>query len=144
MGTTTPTQPFVRRWAKAICLGAVLAVAFGAFLAARNPDRPFWVQLIIFGGTAWPILAAALQWLVFDRATVEAEIDRGRDSVEYSWHQEAAATSFYTLIGGLIAIQTLGDVADLAWLSPVGIEHVLVLGGLTYGGSLLYLRARQA
>lgn len=143
MSISTPTQPFVRRWAKAIGFGAVLALAFGAFLASRNPERDFWLQVVVFAATGWPILAGALQWLWFDRKSVEAELDRGRDSIEHFWHQEAAATSFYTLIGGLIALETLGDVAQLDWLSPIGLVHVLTLGALTYLASLLYLRAKH-
>lgn len=143
MSMSTPTQPLVRRWASAVVLGAVLALAFGAFLAWRNPERDFSLQVAVFAATAWPILAGALQWLWFDRKAVEADIDRGRDSIEHSWHQEAAAASFYTLIGGLIAFETLGDVAHLTWLSPIGLIHVLTLGGLTYLGSLLYLRAKH-
>ena len=144
MSISTPTQPFLRRWAKAIGLGAVLALAIGAYLASRNPERPFWIQVAVFAATGWPILTGALQWLWFDRQAVEADLDKGRHSIEHSWHQEAAATSFYTLIGGLIALETLGDVAHLDWLSPIGLTHVLTLGALTYLGSLLYLRAQQA
>jgi hypothetical protein len=144
MGITTPTQPFVRRWARAIVLGAVLALAFGALMAWRNPERPFWLQVAIFAAMSWPIVAGSLQWLWFDRETVEAELDKGRDSIEHSWAQEAAATSFYTLIGGLIVLQTLGDVARIGWLSPIGLVHVVTLGGLTYVGSLLYLRAKHS
>lgn len=143
MSISTPTQPFVRRWARATVLGAVLALAFGAFLAWRNPERPFWLQVAVFAATGWPILAGALQWLWFDRKAVEADLDRGRDSIEHSWHQEAAATSFYTLIGGLIVFETVGDVAQLDWLSPIGLVHVLALGALTYLASLLYLRAKH-
>lgn len=143
MSLSTPTQPVVRRWVRAVVLGAVLALAVGTFMAWRNPERDFWLQVAVFAATAWPILAGALQWLWFDRKTVEAEIDRGRDSIEFSWHQVAAATSFYTLIGGLMALETLGDVAQLAWLSPIGLIHVLALGGLTYVASLLYLRAKH-
>ena len=144
MSMTTPTRPLVRRWARATVLGAVLALAFGALMAWRNPERPFWVQVVIFAATGWPILAGALQWLWFDRETVDAELDKGRDSIEHAWHQEAAATSFYTLIGGLIALETVGDVARIAWLSPIGLVHVLALGGLTYVGSFLYLRAKHS
>ena len=143
MSITTPTQPLVRRWARAIVLGAVLALAFGAFVAWRNPERNFWLQVVVYAATSWPILAAALQWLWFDRETVEADIDKGRDSIEHSWHQEAAATSFYTLIGGLIVFETVGDVAQLHWLSPIGLVHVLALGTLTYLASLLYLRVKH-
>ena len=144
MSISTPTQPSVRRWARAIALGAVLALAFGAFVAWRNPERDFWLQVVVFAATAWPILAGALHWLWFDRQAVEADIDKGRDSIEHSWHQEAAATSFYTLIGGLIVFETIGDVAQLTWLSPIGLVHVLALGALTYLASLLYLRAKHS
>lgn len=144
MSIAKPTQSFVRRWARAIVLGAVVALAFGVLLAWRNPERPFWVQVLVFAAVGWPILASALQWLWFDREAVEADLDKGRDSIEHSWHQEAAATSFYTLIGGLIALETVGDVAKLGWLSPIGLTHVLVLGALTYLASLLYLRAKQS
>lgn len=142
--SSTLTQPFVRHWAKAIILGAVLALAFGAFLASRNPGRAFWLQVAVFAATSWPILAGALQWLWFDRKAVEADLDKGRHSIEHSWHQEAAATSFSTLIGGLVAFETLGDVAHLEWLSPIGLTHVLALGALTYLGTLLYLRAKHS
>lgn len=144
MVISTPTRPLLRRWSRSIVLGAALALTFGAFMAWRNTERPFWLQLAVFAATAWPVLAAALQWLWFERKSVEADIDRGRHSIEFSWHQEAAATSFYTLIGGLIALQTLGDVAQIDWLSPIGMVHVLTLGGVTYIASLLYLRAKHA
>ena len=74
---------------------------------ASYPERPFWAQVLVFAATGWPILAGALQWLWFDRQAVEADLDKGRDSIEHSWHQDAAATSFYTLIGGLIALETI-------------------------------------
>lgn len=144
MSTSTPTQPVVRRWAKAVALGAVLALLFGILIAWRNPERAFWIQVPVFAATSWPIIASALQWLWFDRERVDADLDRGRDSIEHAWHQEAAATSFYTLIGGLIALETLGDVAQLDWLSPIGLVHVLALGGVTYLGSLLYLRVKHS
>ena len=144
MSTPASAQPFVRRWARALGLGAVLALAFGALMAARNPEQPFGLQVAVVAATAWPIIAGALQWLWFDRDTVNAEVDRGRDSIEHSWRQEAAATSFYTLIGGLVALDTLGDVARITWLSPIGLVHVLALGGVTYVGSYLYLRAQHS
>ena len=37
----------------------------------------------------------------------------------------------------------LGDVAQLHWLSPIGLVHVLALGTLTYLASLLYLRVKH-
>ena len=99
---------------------------------------------MVFAATGWPILAGALQWLWFDRKAVDADLDKGRHSIEHAWHQEAAATSFYTLIGGLVAFETIGGVAHLDWLSPIRLVHVLALGAVAYLASLLYLRAKHS
>lgn len=145
MNTTTDRNTsFLRSWARAVALGAVLALAFGAVLAWRNPDRPFWLQLAVFTATSWPILTIGLQMLWFDREATDAEIDRESESIEHAWHREAGQTAFYTLIGGLIAMETLGDVAHISWLSPIGLVHVLVLGLVTYAASYLYLRRKNS
>ena len=63
-------------------------------------------------------------------------------SVEHAWTQEAGATAFFTMIGGLIFLDTVGDVLNLSWMSPVGLTHALVLGFGTFAVSYGWLRAR--
>lgn len=142
--TTSTTRTGVRGWGPAILTAAPIAAGIGAFLAWRNPDLPFWAALAAFAAATWPILAAALQLLWFDRDATNTDLDKQVQSVEHAWHQEAAATAFYTLIGGLIAVDLVGGVAKIGWLSPIGLPHVLILGLGTYALSFLSLRSRQS
>ena len=90
----------------------------------------------------WPVLTIALQMLVFDRRATDAEIDRAKDDVERAWFQEAGATAFVTLIGGLSLCPGPRRGLRIPWLSPIGLTHVLVLGLGTFALSYLWLRRR--
>lgn len=132
----------LRTWVPAIAAGLVLAVAAGAAYAWRNPGQPRLLSIVVMAILTWPVLTIALQMLVFDRRATDAEIDRAKDDVERAWFQEAGATAFVTLIGGLTCVQALGDAFRIPWLSPIGLTHVLVLGLGTFALSYLWLRRR--
>lgn len=132
----------VRRWLPATLAGLVVALAFAALVASRRPDWPAAVALVVFTATTWPVAAVGLQMLWFDRARTDREIAQGELDVERAWFQEAAATAFVTMVGGLVLLDGVGDALDLGWMSPVGLTHALVLGLGTFGLSYLWLRAR--
>lgn len=146
MSTTTQTKgqtpTTARRWAAATLIGLVAAIALGALYSWRNPDQPLAVSLLVMSLMTWPVLTVAFQMLWFDRARTDAEFHRAKDDVERSWVQEASATAFATLIGGLICFEYLGAALRLSWLSPIGLPHVLVLGLGTFALSYLWLRRR--
>ncbi|MGG5258366.1 hypothetical protein [Phycicoccus avicenniae] len=131
-----------RRWLPATLLGLAVALAFAGLVVSRRPDWPAAVGLTVFTLTTWPVVTVGLQMLWFDRARTDREVAQGEMSVERTWFQEAAATAFVTLIGGLLFLDGVGDALDVGWMSPVGLPHALVLGLGTFGLSYLWLRAR--
>ena len=132
----------VRRWLPATLVGLAVALAFAALVASRRPDWPLATALVVFTATCWPVVTVGLQTLWFDRARTDREIAQGELSIEHAWSQEAAATAFVTMLGGLVFLEGVGDALDVGWMSPVGLPHALVLGLGTFGLSYLWLRAR--
>lgn len=140
MGATIRST--VHGWWRAMLVGLVLALLFGALVASRNPQHELALVVGVTGVITWLIFAAALQLFLFDRAATERDLAKGELSVEHAWTQEAGATAFFTMIGGLIFLDTVGDVLNLSWMSPVGLTHALVLGFGTFAVSYGWLRAR--
>lgn len=132
----------VRRWLSATLVGLAAALAFAGLVVSRRPDWPVGVALAVFTATTWPVVTVGLQTLWFDRARTDREIAQGELSIERAWSQEAAATAFVTMTGGLVFLEGVGDALDVRWLSPVGLPHALVLGLGTFALSYLWLRAR--
>lgn len=134
---TAPTPRTLRQWLPATLVGFLLATAFGAAYAWRNPGRPAVVSLIAMVLVIWPVLTTGLQPLWFDRERTDAEIDRGKEDVERMWITEASSAAFFGTMGGLVALDSLGSLLKISWLSPIGLTHVLVLGlglfALSYG-----------
>ena len=140
--TLEPVSTKVRRWVPAVVCGLVAALAFAAVVVWRNPDKPVLVSMIVYTFCTWPILTWAFQMLVFDREGTNAEIDAGKETVERAWSREAAETAFFALMGGLLLLDTIGNVFRIGWLDPIGMVHVYVLGLGTYAASYLWLRVR--
>ena len=136
-------RSMVQSWWRSAVLGLALALLFGALMASRNPDDPASVVVVVAALTTWPVVAVALQVLWFDRATTERDIAQGELGVEHAWFQEAAATAFATMIGGLLFLEGVGVALDVSWMAPVGLVHALVLGLGTFAGSYLWLRFAQ-
>lgn len=133
----------LRSWLPAVLVGGVTATGLAAVYAWRNPDLPAALAFGVMLALTWPILAAGAQILWFDRERTDADIERHAHDVERAWLQEAAATAFATLMGGLIALEYLGDALRLSWLSPIGLTHVLALGSGTFCASYAWLRLRN-
>ena len=133
-------RSMVQSWWRSAVLGLALALLFGALMASRNPDDPASVVVVVAALTTWPVVAVALQVLWFDRATTERDIAQGELGVEHAWFQEAAATAFATMIGGLLFLEGVGGALNVSWMAPVGLVHALVLGLGTFAGSYLWLR----
>lgn len=140
MGTTIRST--ISTWWRATLAGFVLALLFGALVASRNTRDEAWLVVVVTALVTWPVMTVALQVFWFDRASTEREVAQGELSVEHAWFQEAAATAFVTMIGGLLFLDAVGDALNLAWMSPVGLTHALVLGLGTFATSYLWLRAR--
>lgn len=140
MGTTFRST--VQAWWRAALAGLVLALLFGALVASRNTRDEASLVIVVTALVTWPVMAFALQLFWFDRAATEREIAQGELSVEHAWVQEAAATAFVTMIGGLVFLHGVGDALNAAWMSPVGLTHALVLGLGTFATSYLWLRVR--
>jgi len=132
-----------RHWLPATLLGLLAALAFAGLVASRRPQWPIAVTLVVFTATAWPVLTMGLQVLWFDRARTDREVAQGELSVEHAWFQEAGATAFVTMIGGLLFLDGVGEALDVGWMSPVGLPHALALGLGSFGASYLWLRARD-
>ena len=133
-------RSMVQSWWRSAVLGLALALLFGALMASRNPDDPASVVVVVAALTTWPVVAAALQVLWFDRAATGRDIAQGELGVEHAWFQEAAATAFATMIGGLLFLEGVGSALTVSWMAPVGLAHALVLGLGTFAGSYLWLR----
>lgn len=140
MGTSL--RSIVQSWWRAAIAGVVLALLFGALLASRNSGDQAARYVVVTAVVTWPVFAVALQAFWFDRATTEREVAKGELSVEHAWFQEAAATAFVTMIGGLLFLNGVGEALNVAWMSPVGLTHALVLGLGSFAASYLWLRAR--
>lgn len=140
MGTTIRST--ISTWWRAALAGLVLALLFGALVASRNSGDAPSVVVVVTALVTWPVIAFALQAFWFDRATTGHDIAQGELSVEHAWFQEAAATAFVTMIGGLLFLDGVGDALNVAWMSPVGLTHALVLGLGTFAASYLWLRVR--
>ena len=136
-------RSMVQSWWRSAVLGLALALLFGALMASRNPDDPASVVVVVAAFTTWPVVAVALQVLWFDRAATGRDIAQGELGVEHAWFQEAAATAFATMIGGLLFLEGVGVALDVSWMAPVGLVHALVLGLGTFAGSYLWLRFAQ-
>jgi len=132
----------VQTWWRAALGGLAVALLFGALVASRNGGDETSVVVVTAFAT-WPVIAFALQAFWFDRATTERDLAQGELSVEHAWLQEAAATAFVTMVGGLLFLNGVGDALNLAWMSPVGLTHALVLGLGTFALSYLWLRLRS-
>lgn len=133
-------RSMVQSWWRSAVLGLALALLFGALMASRNPDDPASVVVVVAALTTWPVVAVALQVLWFDRAATGRDIAQGELGVEHAWFQEAAATAFVTMIGGLLFLEGVGSALTVSWMAPVGLAHALVLGLGTFAGSYLWLR----
>ena len=133
-------RSMVQSWWRSAVLGLALALLFGALMASRNPDDPASVVVVVAALTTWPVVAVALQVLWFDRAATGRDIAQGELGVEHAWFQEAAATAFATMIGGLLFLEGVGSALNVSWMAPVGLAHALVLGLGTFAGSYLWLR----
>ena len=133
-------RSMVQSWWRSAVLGLALALLFGALMASRNPDDPASVVVVVAALTTWPVVAVALQVLWFDRAATGRDIAQGELGVEHAWFQEAAATAFATMIGGLLFLEGVGGTLNVSWMAPVGLAHALVLGLGTFAGSYLWLR----
>ena len=133
-------RSMVQSWWRSAVLGLALALLFGALMASRNPDDPASVVVVVAALTTWPVVAVALQVLWFDRAATGRDIAQGELGVEHAWFQEAAATAFVTMIGGLLFLEGVGSALTVSWMAPVGLAHALVLGLGTFAGSCLWLR----
>ncbi len=133
-------RSMVQSWWRSAVLGLALALLFGALMASRNPDDPASVVVVVAALTTWPVVAVALQVLWFDRAATGRDIAQGELGVEHAWFQEAAATAFATMIGGLLFLEGVGSALTVSWMAPVGLAHALVLGLGTFAGSYLWLR----
>ena len=136
-------RSMVQSWWRSAVLGLALALLFGALMASRNPDDPASVVVVVAALTTWPVVAVALQVLWFDRAATGRDIAQGELGVEHAWFQEAAATAFATMIGGLLFLEGVGGALNVSWMAPVGLVHALVLGLGTFAGSYLWLRFAQ-
>lgn len=139
----TGARATARRWLPATLLGLLAALAFAGLVASQRPEWPTAVTLVVFTATWWPVLTAGLQLLWFDRARTDREAAQGELSIEHAWFQEAGATAFVAMIGGLLFLDGVGGVLDVGWMSPVGLTHALVLGLGTFGASYLWQRARD-
>ena len=133
-------RSMVQSWWRSAVLGLALALLFGALMASRNPDDPASVVVVVAALTTWPVVAVALQVLWYDRAATGRDIAQGELGVEHAWFQEAAATAFATMIGGLLFLEGVGSALTVSWMAPVGLAHALVLGLGTFAGSYLWLR----
>ena len=136
-------RSMVQSWWRSAVLGLALALLFGALMASRNPDDPASVVVVVAAFTTWPVVAVALQVLWFDRAATGRDIAQGELGVEHAWFQEAGATAFATMIGGLLFLEGVGGTLNVSWMAPVGLVHALVLGLGTFAGSYLWLRFAQ-
>ena len=136
-------RSMVQSWWRSAVLGLALALLFGALMASRNPDDPASVVVVVAAFTTWPVVAVALQVLWFDRAATGRDIAQGELGVEHAWFQEAAATAFATMIGGLLFLEGVGGALNVSWMAPVGLVHALVLGLGTFAGSYVWLRFAQ-
>ena len=128
---------------RAAVLGLALGLVFGWLMTSRNPDDPASVVVVVAAFTTWPVVAVALQVLWFDRAATGRDIAQGELGVEHAWFQEAAATAFATMIGGLLFLEGVGGALNVSWMAPVGLVHALVLGLGTFAGSYVWLRFAQ-
>lgn len=133
----------LRSWLPAVLVGGFLAAGLAAVYAWRNPERPAALAFGVMLALTWPVLVVGAQILWFDRERTDADIERHAHDVERAWFQEAAATAFATLMGGLIALEYLGGALRLSWLPPIGLTHVLVLGSGTFFASYAWLRRRN-
>jgi hypothetical protein len=140
MSMRVTMRSMVQSWWRSAVLGLALALLFGALMASRNPDDPASVVVVVAALTTWPVVAVALQVLWFDRAATGRDIAQGELGVEHAWFQEAAATAFATMIGGLLFLEGVGSALTVSWMAPVGLAHALVLGLGTFAGSYLWLR----
>lgn len=139
-GTTAPERPGpARRYVIPILAGLALGLVYGWVVAWRGTGA-FWPTLIVQAAVSTPILAVAVRLFVTDRARLTADTERHAFDVERHWATQAAATSFAVLIGGLVLADTLGEILRIGWLSPVTIDHVLVLGLGTFVVSYLHQR----
>lgn len=139
----TPTfAERIRHWLPASLLGLVLGSLFGLLVAWRSGEHPMLLSAVVFALVSGPVIAVGLQALWFDRTETDRAIASGAHDVERAWATEAAATAFWTLMGGLVAMDTIGGALRLSWLSPIGMTHVVLLGAGTFAVSYLWLRRR--
>ena len=133
-------RSIVQSWWRSAVLGLALGLVFGLLMASRNPGAPASVVVVVTAFTTWPVITVALQVLWFDRAATGRDIAQGELGVEHAWFQEAGATAFATMIGGLLFLEGVGGALNVSWMAPVGLAHALVLGLGTFAGSYLWLR----
>ena len=141
MGVTM--RSIVQAWWRAAVLGLARGRVVGLRVASRNPDERASGGVADEACTTWPVVAVALQVLWFDRAATGRDIAQGELGVEHAWFQEAAATAFATMIGGLLFLEGVGGALNVSWMAPVGLVHALVLGLGTFAGSYVWLRFAQ-
>ncbi len=141
--TTATITTALRKVLPAIAASFPLALAMGALFAWRNPQHPTSVAVTVMAACTWPIIAIALQILWFERSETNSAIESGRADVETAWFHEAAATAFWATMGGLLFLDSFGSALKVAWLSPVGLAHAMILGIGSFGLSYLWLRRRD-
>jgi len=141
--TTSTITTALPKVLPAIAASFPLALAMGALFAWRNPEHPTSVAVTVMAACTWPIIAMGLQTLWFERNATNTAIESGRADVETAWFHEAAATAFWATMGGLLFLDSFGSALKLAWLSPVGLAHAMILGIGSFGLSYLWLRRRD-
>lgn len=139
--SSAPATSIARRVIIPIAGGLALALLYG-WIAAWRGQGAFWPTLLVQAAVTTPLFAIGVRLFVTDRGRTNTQIDRHAHDVERQWSMNAAATSFYVLVSGLVLAETLGDVLRIAWLSPVTLDHVLVLGLGSFALCYLYERRR--
>lgn len=123
--------------------GLLSAFAFAAIVAWRQHETSPWLIITIYTVMTLPVFTLGWSLLWFDREQTKRESDAGADTIERNWTSEAAATAFWAVMAGVILLESLGGVLDIGLFSPIGWTHVLIVGGLAYGLSYVYLRRTQ-
>ena len=124
--------------------GAVTATLIGYLAALTKFADHQTIGWVVFSTAFFPIFSAVYWALFVDRSTLTNAPKNPESSIESSWYQKAASSTFTFLIGTLgVALFVTTLFVDLTLTLDNAILAILLLAMLTFGVNYLVVRRRE-
>lgn len=140
----------MKDWAVPFRFLFVAVIAFGtAGLLAwleltTDPTRTVGTTLAVF----LPVLGLPMAFILYTtfwpNDLLRQKQRKAEHSVEKRWLLEASSASFFWLAAVLIWVDLVGQMLEIAWLSPMRMYHVLAVAVLVYAANYLLARRKDA